>query len=67
MPYYTVSYGVDKKNGKNVGNSYSEYLSRICCAENMNLKGIVCTDWGITRIRRRRLRDLEAAATACRI
>ena len=28
MPYYTVSWGEDKKNGKNVGNSYSEYMIR---------------------------------------
>ena len=24
--YYTVSWGADTKNGKNVGNAYSEYI-----------------------------------------
>lgn len=49
MPYYTVSYGVDKKNGKNVGNAYSEYLIKDLLREKYRFKGIVCTDWGITQ------------------
>ena len=49
MPYYTVSYGVDKKNGKNVGNSYSEYLIKDLLRGKYEFKGIVCTDWGITQ------------------
>lgn len=49
MPYYTVSYGVDTKNGKNVGNSYSEYLIKDLLREKYQFKGIVCTDWGITQ------------------
>ena len=41
MPYYTVSYGVDKKNGKNVGNSYSEYLIKDLLRGKYEFKGIV--------------------------
>ena len=26
MPYYTISYGIDRTNGENVGNSYSKHL-----------------------------------------
>ncbi|MDS0524289.1 glycoside hydrolase family 3 protein [Clostridium sp. SHJSY1] len=48
MPYYTVSWNVDKKNGKNVGNSYSEYLIKDLLREKYGYDGIVCTDWGIT-------------------
>ncbi len=48
MPYYSVSYGVDKKNGKNVGNSYSEYIIKDLLREKYNFQGVVCTDWGIT-------------------
>ena len=49
MPYYTVSWGLDKKYGKNVGNSYSEYLIRDLLREQYGFKGVVCTDWGITQ------------------
>ena len=48
MPYYTVSWGQDRKNGENVGNSYSEYLIRDLLRERYGYDGIVCTDWGIT-------------------
>ncbi len=48
MPYYTVSWGLDQKNGKNVGNSYSEYLIRDLLREKYGYDGVVCTDWGIT-------------------
>ena len=48
MPYYTVSWGLDQKNGKNVGNSYSEYLIRDLLRETYGYDGVVCTDWGIT-------------------
>lgn len=48
MPYYTVSWGVDKKNGKNVGNSYSEYLIHDLLRGKYDYQGVVCTDWGIT-------------------
>ena len=48
MPYYTVSWGLDTKNGKNVGNSYSEYLIKDLLREKYGFRGVVCTDWGIT-------------------
>ena len=48
MPYYTVSWQADAKNGKNVGNSYSEYLIKDLLREKYGYDGVVCTDWGIT-------------------
>ena len=48
MPYYTVSWGLDEKNNKNVGNSYSEYLIRDVLRGEVGYQGVVCTDWGIT-------------------
>jgi len=48
MPYYTISYGVDKKNGENVGNSYSSYLITDLLRGVYGYDGVVCTDWSIT-------------------
>ncbi len=48
MPYYTVSWGLDKQDGKNVGNSYSRYLVHDLLRGTYQYDGIVCTDWGIT-------------------
>lgn len=48
MPYYTVSWGMDQKDGKNVGNSYSRYIIHDLLREKYGYEGIVCTDWGIT-------------------
>lgn len=48
MPYYTVSWGLDTKNGLNVGNSYSEYLIKDLLRDKYAYPGVVCTDWGIT-------------------
>ena len=48
MPYYTVSWGLDTKYGRNVGNSYNEYLIRDLLREKYGFEGVVCTDWGIT-------------------
>lgn len=48
MPYYTISYDIDKKNGENVGNSYNKYLIQDLLREEMGYDGVVCTDWGIT-------------------
>lgn len=48
MPYYTISYGVDKKNGENVGNSFNKYLIQDLLREELGYDGVVCTDWGIT-------------------
>ena len=48
MPYYTVSWNVDKKDGENVGNSYSHYIINDLLREKYGYDGVVCTDWGIT-------------------
>ena len=48
MPYYTVSWGQDQKDGRNVGNSYSTYIVRDLLREKYGYDGVVCTDWGIT-------------------
>lgn len=48
MPYYTVSWGLDTKNGQNVGNSYSEYIIKDLLRVKYDYQGVVCTDWGIT-------------------
>ncbi|MDD6616372.1 MAG: glycoside hydrolase family 3 N-terminal domain-containing protein [Lachnospiraceae bacterium] len=48
MPYYTVSWNVDQKDGQNVGNSYSHYLIHDLLREKYGYEGVICTDWGIT-------------------
>ena len=48
MPYYTVSWNIDKKDGENVGNSYSHYIINDLLREKYGYDGVVCTDWGIT-------------------
>jgi len=48
MPYYTVSWNVDRKDGENVGNSYSHYIINDLLREEYGYDGVVCTDWGIT-------------------
>lgn len=48
MPYYTISYDQDKKNGENVGNSYNRYLITDLLREKYGYDGVVCTDWSIT-------------------
>ncbi len=49
MPYYTISYKQDSKNGENVGNSYNKYLITDLLRGKYGYDGVVCTDWGITR------------------
>ena len=49
MPYYTVSWGLDSRDGKNVGNSYSRWLIHDMLREKYGFRGVVCTDWGITQ------------------
>ncbi|GKU24948.1 glycoside hydrolase family 3 protein [Clostridium folliculivorans] len=49
MPYYTISYDIDKKYGENVGNSFSKYIIKDLLREEYNYDGVVCTDWGITK------------------
>lgn len=48
MPYYTVSWGQDRKKGENVGNSYSEFIIRDLLRDRYGYDGVICTDWGIT-------------------
>jgi beta-glucosidase len=48
MPYYTISYGQDSKNGENVANAYSEYLITDLLRGKYGYEGVVCTDWGVT-------------------
>ncbi|NNC62157.1 MAG: beta-glucosidase [Eudoraea sp.] len=49
MPYYTISYGQDTKNGENVANGFSKYLITDVLRKEYGYDGVVCTDWGITR------------------
>lgn len=49
MPYYTISYDIDKKYGGNVGNSFSKYIIKDLLREKYNYDGVVCTDWVITK------------------
>ena len=48
MPYYSVSWDIDQKDGQNVGNSYSHYLINDLLREKYGYDGVVCTDWGVT-------------------
>lgn len=48
MPYYTISYGQDTRNGENVGNAYSSYLITDLLRGEYQYDGVVCTDWGVT-------------------
>ena len=48
MPYYTISYNQDTKNGENVGNSYSKYLITDLLRNKYHYEGVVCTDWLVT-------------------
>ena len=48
MPYYTISWNQDIKNGKNEGNSYNEYIIKDLLRGECDYDGVLCTDWGIT-------------------
>lgn len=48
MPYYTISYDQDKKDGENVGNGFSEYFISDLLRNKYKYDGVVCTDWLIT-------------------
>jgi beta-glucosidase len=48
MPYYTISFNQDKKNGENVGNAYSKYLITDLLRNKYDYNGVVCTDWLVT-------------------
>lgn len=49
MPYYTISWNIDKINNENVGNAYSEYLINDLLRGKYGYEGVVCTDWGVTK------------------
>lgn len=48
MPYYTISFNQDKKNGENVGNSFNRYIITDLLRSKYGYDGVVCTDWLIT-------------------
>ncbi|WP_128543412.1 glycoside hydrolase family 3 protein [Larkinella soli] len=48
MPYYTISWNQDRKNGENVGNSYNKYIIGDLLRGKYRYDGVVCTDWNIT-------------------
>jgi beta-glucosidase len=48
MPYYTISYNQDTKNGENVGNSYNKYIIGDLLRGKYHYDGVVCTDWLVT-------------------
>jgi beta-glucosidase len=48
MPYYTISFNVDKKYGENVGNGFSKYIITDMLRTKYGYDGVVCTDWIIT-------------------
>lgn len=48
MPYYTISFNQDTKNGENVGNAYSSYIIDDLLRKEYGYDGVICTDWGIT-------------------
>lgn len=48
MPYYTISYDIDKTNNENVGNSYNKYIISDLLRGKYQYDGVVCTDWGVT-------------------
>jgi beta-glucosidase len=49
MPYYTISYGIDKQNNENVGNSYNRYIINDLLRGKYSFDGVICTDWGVTK------------------
>ena len=48
MPYYTISWNQDKKDGENIGNVYNNYIISDLLRGKYNYDGVVCTDWGVT-------------------
>ena len=61
MPYYTISYGIDKQNNENVGNSYNKYIINDLLRGKYSFDGVICTDWGVTSDEKQ-LTDLEQPA-----
>jgi len=48
MPYYTISWNQDKKNGENIANNYNKYLVTDLLRTKYGYDGVVCTDWSVT-------------------
>jgi beta-glucosidase len=48
MPYYTISFKQDTKNGENVGNSYNQYIIGDLLRGTYHFDGVICTDWLVT-------------------
>ena len=48
MPYYTISWKQDSKNGENVGNSYNKYIITDLLRNKYKFDGVACTDWSVT-------------------
>ena len=49
MPYYTISWNQDTKNGENVGNNYNKYIITDLLRTKYKFDGVVCTDWSVTK------------------
>jgi len=49
MPYYTISWNQDKKNGENSANNYNRYIIGDLLRQQYGYDGVVCTDWSVTR------------------
>ena len=47
MPYYTVSYGQDRKYGENVGNGFSHYMLRDLLRDRLGFTEGIFSDFGI--------------------
>ncbi len=48
MPYYTISWNQDTKNGENVGNAYNSFIINDLLRKKYGYDGVACTDWGVT-------------------
>jgi beta-glucosidase len=48
MPYYTISWNQDTKNGENVANNYNKYIITDLLRKKYGYDGVVCTDWSVT-------------------
>ena len=48
MPYYTISWNQDTKNGENVGNGYNKFIIKDLLRDKYKYDGVVCTDWNVT-------------------
>jgi len=48
MPYYTISWNQDTKNGEQVANNYNKYIINDLLRTKYGYDGVVCTDWLVT-------------------